>query len=226
MKYIIIILMMISMIHLVSGACCPANSNCTVTETCQDGACGDCYITIYNPDGQLNQSGDMSMVTTSTYTYNISPIFSELSTYNYRINCSTGDSCVVGPCAIEVKQMCEDVNMDPIGMIIFIPIAIAFFYLFVSWLLRGQAHWAMSIALLFLAFIEFFRAYHYSVLALIKYYNIPELMDAIGTGTYSFGIMYAVVIVYFLIHMIAIFTIGLFDKKKKKVGDYGEYDGW
>ena len=218
--------MAICMIQLVDAACCSINTNCTITETCQDGNCGTCSITIYNPNGQLNQSGDMSLVTTSTYTYNVSPTFSELSTYNYKINCTSGDSCIVGPCAVEVKQICEDVSMDPVGMIIFIPIAIAFFYLALSWLLRGHAHWAMSISLMFLAFIEFFRAYHYGVLALIKYYNLPEMIEAIGTGTYSFGMMYTIVIIYFLIHMIAIFTISLFDKKKKKVEDYGDYDGW
>lgn len=219
------ILMMVGMLQLVQATvCCPINQNCTIIETCQDGGCGTCYMTIYNQTGAINQTGNMGNVSDYVYEYNLSVVLNEFGEYPYVINCSTGDTCSAGDCQIEVKQMCEDVEMSPIAIIILLPIFLAFFYLIVSYLLRGASHWAFSVALLLLSFVEFFRAYNYAVVSLVKYYNFTELQDLIGTGTYSFGIMYGVIITYFIIHMIIVMTLGLWDKKRKKIGEYGEYE--
>jgi hypothetical protein len=222
-KWIIYLLLIIGIAGIAEASCCAINQNCTIIENCQAGNCGVCSIGLYYPNGTLIESGDMGNLNTNLYEYNASYML-EFGTYPYVINCSTGASCIAGDCSLQIKQTCEEIEMTPIAIIIMIPIFIAFFYLALSYLLRGKGHWAFSIALLLLSFIEFFRAYSYGVVTLVKYYNFHELQDLIGTGTYSFGLMYGVVIAYFMLHMIIIITLSIWDKKRNKIGEYGEYE--
>lgn len=216
----ITIFLVFCMIQVVSATCCQINQNCSIIETCQTGSCGTCTLTLYNQTGAFNQSGLMGTISPTVYRINLSTPLENFGTYPYTINCSSGNTCVSGDCNLQIKQMCEEINMDPIGMIIFIPICLAFVYLFAAWMLKGKAFWALSTALILAALLEFFRAYSYAMITVAKYYNWPIMQNSLGLAISNYGTMYFLIIAYFLLHIIAVVTIGILQKRKKSKDPY------
>lgn len=126
-KKLILFLLLILLVPLVSGICCEKGKKCIVSETCQDAACGDCKITVYNRSGVVEiPQDDMVKISEYTYTFNISKDELTYDTYPYTINCTDNKICQ-GVCQIEVMQECEGENAE----YIFYIIAIGIFFLLV-----------------------------------------------------------------------------------------------
>jgi len=112
MKKHLIILLMVLLIPVVYGICCEKGKKCVISETCQDAACGNCSITVYNRTGviEVPLSG-MNRISVYTYTFNISKDVLTYGTYPYAINCTNNKICQ-GVCQVEVMQECEGENEE------------------------------------------------------------------------------------------------------------------
>ncbi len=101
---------MIVTIQIVYGSCCEKNKECIIAETCQDAACGNCSITVYNNSGALKiPQSNMNIQTPYIYTYNASSSLWNMGVYPYTINCTNNKVCQ-GDCQVEVKRDCEGGN--------------------------------------------------------------------------------------------------------------------
>lgn len=212
------------MIYTASAFCCDKNKDCIIKEQCHDGVCGNCTITMYNIDSTFNHTANLTAVTNHTYKYNLSEanITQDYGIYPYTINCTTSDTCL-GDCNLEYKFDCEEKQMGVLSMIIVIPLFISVLFFMLSIYLDKKKHPAMKKFFMLLSFVGVFQAYHFGTLSVIKFYNFPELQDAIGTGMLSFGTIFWVVLVYFIIDFIvAIFK--LMAGKKHKTGEYLDGD--
>lgn len=108
------------MVQLVYGTCCGIRKDCIIVETCQDAACGNCTITIYNGSGTLEiPQSNMKLVTFYTYTYNASTSLNKYGVYPYAINCTNNKICK-GSCQVDVKQECEEKEGMTTGIILFL----------------------------------------------------------------------------------------------------------
>lgn len=101
------------MIPIVTPICCERNQDCIIAETCQDAACGNCSLNIYNRDGTINTTElQMTINNLYTYTVNISQNLTSYGVYPYTINCTTNRTCL-GDCQVEVKSDCgRRTNME------------------------------------------------------------------------------------------------------------------
>ena len=118
MKRWLIVLMIFLIVPIVYGICCERSEKCIISEICQDAACGNCSITVYNRSGiiQVPQS-NMEMISYYTYIFNISKDVLDYGTYPYAINCTDNAICQ-GECQVEVMQECEGENAEYIFYII------------------------------------------------------------------------------------------------------------
>ena len=119
-KWLTLLLLMLVTVSTATAICCERNKDCIVTETCQDAACGDCSIIVYNPVGSVNMTQqNMTLATTYTYHINLSRNLTIYGTYPYTIECSTNKTCE-GDCQIEYKKECEEEQMEGLAVTIFI----------------------------------------------------------------------------------------------------------
>jgi len=122
-----IILLMILLIPVVYGICCEKGKKCIISEICQDAACGDCRITVYNRSGTVKiPQDDMEEISSYLYTFNISKDTLDYGTYPYAINCTNNKICQ-GVCLVEVMQECEGENEE----YIFYMVSIGIFFVLV-----------------------------------------------------------------------------------------------
>ncbi len=106
-QWIIYLLITIAIIPLATAICCEKNNKCIISETCQDAACGNCSITVYNRTG--TEMIPLSLMTRENiylYTYNTTDILEEYGSYPYAINCTNNKVCR-GDCRVEIKTGCE-----------------------------------------------------------------------------------------------------------------------
>lgn len=119
-KWFIILILAIVMSQIVHGICCEKSKDCIISETCQEGNCGDCLMNLYNRDGTINTSNaNMTEVTSLTYIYNISRNLSTYGIYPYTINCTDGEYCR-GDCQVEIKQECGEREGMTTGIVWFL----------------------------------------------------------------------------------------------------------
>ncbi|KKL08290.1 hypothetical protein LCGC14_2577330 [marine sediment metagenome] len=106
-KWIIHILILLIAVPLVTAICCERNQDCIIVETCQDAACGNCSITVYNKTGAVKiPQSVMNIENIYLYTYNASTSLDNYGTYPYAINCTNNKVCR-GDCRVEIKTGCE-----------------------------------------------------------------------------------------------------------------------
>jgi len=119
-KWLTILILMIITVQLVTAVCCEKNSDCIVTETCQDTSCGFCTIRVYNIDGTLNMTQqNMTQVSDVSYKINLSTNLSGYGTYPYVINCSTNKTCE-GDCQVEIHDYCGRNTEMSTGIVLFL----------------------------------------------------------------------------------------------------------
>ena len=121
---IVISLIILLMIPSVLSICCEKNEPCTISETCQDGDCGNATITIYNGTGiVINPQTTMNEINSFLYTFNASENnFTSYGIYPYAINTTTSKFCQ-GDCYVEVKAECfatpDEYYLYIVGIILF-----------------------------------------------------------------------------------------------------------
>lgn len=137
--------------------------------------------------------------------------------YNFTFNQSEGEYKVIlcdnSTLAINVKY---EVSKMIIAAIILIPLLLAFLLMFISYAL-GETHTVIKIFLMLLSLIMFITSFHYGTIAVIEFYDMPELQNAMANTTYWFTLVFVVIITYFIIHLIIIGFRVMADRKKQKL---------
>ena len=87
-----------------------------------------------------------------------------------------------------------------IAMIILLPMLLGFIMLLGSFFL-GDDHAVLKIFLFLLAPITFWMSLHMGMLAIIKYFDFPELQVLMGKTTYWTGMVFFVILAYYLLYV-------------------------
>lgn len=207
-KRLLVLTMFVLLVQAVQGLdmCSDAiqiNTNCTmVTPTL---ACTTYNYTIINiTNGAILKRSALSSVTLGVYQFN----FTE-GQGKYVVYLCDGTTREVNVSDRESGNMV-------LAAIILIPLLMGFIVMFAAFSL-GEDHNALRIFLFLLTSVMFITSLNYGMLAIVKYYNFPELQNAIGSTTYWFGWVFAVLILYFMIYFIYKITLAVNENKKSKM---------
>lgn len=119
-KWLTIVLSILLSIQVVNAICCEKNKDCIIAETCQDAACGNCSVTVYNRTGGIIiPSTRMDIQNQYLYIINVSKNLTNYDTYPYAINCTNNKVCQ-GDCQVEIKTKCEGDNKMITSITIFL----------------------------------------------------------------------------------------------------------
>lgn len=147
----------------------------------------------------------------TTYYYNITLIDWESNTANYCIPVTTAEICLTClnatiNCSLNYQtnstgfKICkmEDVKMILAALII-APMILGLMFLLGSFFL-GEEHTVLKIALFLLAPITFWVSLQFGAVALVDIYDMPELVDSMAGITKITGVVFFVLLAYFLIY--------------------------
>lgn len=158
----------------------------------EEGSGALCNLSLYRST-TLNQSGNMTN-NGLAYQYNASKLTRGI--YTASILCTLNSTQFAGECKFEV----EEESKMALAAIILLPMLLAFIMIFGSFAL-SEEHNVMKIFLFLLSFVPFFTSLHFGLVTVIKFYDFPELQDTMGSATYYLGIMFVVIITYFIIYL-------------------------
>lgn len=128
-KWIIPLIIILITVQLVSGICCEKGKDCIISETCQEGDCGNCTSIVYNTDGSERiPVNNMTLVTSLTYIYNISKNLTDYGNYPYTISCTNNQICQ-GDCQVEIKADCGEKGKMETGIIFMLIIINLFIFI-------------------------------------------------------------------------------------------------
>lgn len=180
------------------------NTNCTMVTPVI--SCVTYNYQIYNTtnnNGEIIENKNLTLLNNSIYYFNFTQ---PQGNYLVRLCDDT---------TREVKVESEKSKMI-IAAIIIIPMLLGLFMLLSSFFL-GEEHRVLKIGLFLLSFIPFFTSMHFGMLSVVKFFNFPELQEAIGSTVYWTGISFTIVITYFIIYLFhkAIRTMG--EKKAEEL---------
>lgn len=86
-------------------------------------------------------------------------------------------------------------------IIILLPILLGTFFI-IGAVSLDQEHKALKLFLFLLTVPMFFISMHFGLLALIKFYDFPELEEMIGTTTYWVAWIFVAILSYFMLYML------------------------
>lgn len=176
-----------------------------------------CYIYIYN---ESNNHIKKENLTQDGEDYRVKVNLSTKGTHPYNIWCNSSES-EYGYLSTNfiVTHYGETENSDNkfiVGLIALIPLVIGFF-LILGAISLGDSHAVVKWFLLLLSPALGITSLHYATLGLIRFYNMPELQDAIGSTVYWFGIVWGVIIAYLVIYGIIVMVHTAAQKKEEKL---------
>lgn len=103
---------------------------------------------------------------------------------------------------MEVGGVQGDKSMT-LGIITIIPLILGLILLISCFILPDVTPYVqMKLGFILLSFFSIFTSYHYGILILVKYYDFPELQDAIASASFWFGGILVVVFALLFINMI------------------------
>ena len=156
------------------------------------------YLIWPNNYSQLLYNNSLTADASYTYMWNIKNIPPGNYTLNITVDDDTADTSNVTEMLSIVPLAGDDETM--LGFLILIPLLLSFILLAGAATLDGEEHPVLKIGLFLFSIIPFFLSLHWGTIILIRYYDAAPLIDAIGEGTWSVGIIFFIVIVYFLIY--------------------------
>ena len=178
-------------------------SNCTMlTPTIQN--CTTYNYTIINITGDIIEEADLTQLSGDIYYFNFTQ--------------GEGDYIVklCDDTTREVKVTDKTDNYTMIAIIILIPLILGAFLL-VGSATMSEEHSILKIFMFLLSFILFFTSLHFGMLGIVKFYNFPELQNAIGSTTYWVGIIFGVIVAYFIIYAIYKMITGVARQKQQEL---------
>lgn len=192
-KTLMIIIIFMLMIRLGSGLMCkdtllPTTQNCSFITPSLN--CSTYFYEVYNEsDHQRIQNDSLQVFNGSIYYF------------NWTIN--TTGSYIIKLCDDTTREVSFEQGGDTmiIGIIIILPLLFGFMLLIVSFML-DKDHAILKYLLAGLSFPFFYTSLTYGLIALLKFYNFPELQDAISFTTSWTSMLMFFLIFYFLIFMV------------------------
>lgn len=103
-----------------------------------------------------------------------------------------------------------------IAAIIIIPMLFGLFLILAANGL-GDDHVVLRLFLFLLSPIMFIVSLHFGVAALIEFYNFESLQNIIGDTVYWFGLVFGVIVVYFIIYLFIKMVRNIAEEKKEKL---------
>lgn len=180
----------------------PINQNCTfLTPTIN---CPSYNYTILNLTGSEVESGNLTLLNSSVYYFNFTKTN---ETGKYIIILCDGTTREVF-----VNEGVEGEIM--LGILMIIPLVLGLMMLLGSFFL-GEEHQVFKIFLFLFSFIPLIVGFHMGMLNLVHFYSFPAMENLVGTTVYWFGIVFSVVIIYFLIYLITKIVHAIAQKKNE-----------
>lgn len=155
----------------------------------------------------LNQSGDV------LENGSLSPYFG--SVYQFQFVQDIG-SYVVVLCDGAVRDVeVKEGDSVILAAVLLLPLLFGFLIMLGAVSLDSEKHSVLKIFLFMLSFVMFWVSLHFGLLAVVKYFDFPELQDLIGSVTYWSWWVFAVIIMYWLIYGF-VTAINVAAQKKKE----------
>lgn len=197
----IIILLLVLVSSVSASTLCEdviqTGTNCTYVTNCSTG------YEIINMSGSLIESNN-------TY-----PFYDSL--YYFNIDNYTEGFYIVGLCGeydyIEVAETGENNMMIAI---ILLPLFFSLILLIGAATMNSE-HNVLKIFLYMLSIIPFFGSMHFAAMSIIKFYSWTAMEEAIGTTVWWSGLMFFVMIVYFVIYLVYTLIEYIAQKKKARL---------
>lgn len=127
----------------------------------------------------------------------------ETGLYSYLVYCNSSGAAGFVATSFEVTVDGMDTPSGDgalLAAVVAIPLVLAFLLVFGSWAL-GEEHQILKMFLFLLSFVPVLFAFHLGVLSVVKLYHFTELTDAVAGGVYWIGLVFTVIIFYFLIYV-------------------------
>lgn len=176
-------------------------TNCTMVTPAMNTS--EYTYAIYNLTGSEITSGNLKHLAGQIYKFN----FTEGVGY-YVIKLSDGSTREV--------YVIEEEDKMIVGVLILIPIILAFFLL-IGAMNLNEEHSVLKMFMYMIGIAFFWVSLHIGSLSLIKFYVWPELHDLIGTITWVTGLIFIVLISYFAINIIYKIFAGINSKKQERL---------
>jgi hypothetical protein len=191
-KKILWLIMLITMIQVVSALdmCTDTreiNTNCTMMTPAMNCTTYD-YEIINASSGAVVENNNLTL------------LYDDIYQFNFTVG--EGDY-VIKLCddtTREVRVTEEDNNRMIIFGIILLPMILGFFFL-IGAATMGKDHSALRIVLFLLSIPTFFISAYFGMVGLVKYYNFPELQNAIAFSIYIIGTVFFVLLLYFITYV-------------------------
>jgi Ca2+/Na+ antiporter len=104
-----------------------------------------------------------------------------------------------------------------IAAIILLPLLLGIMFLVSGFLLNSDEHKVMRIFLFLLSIPSFLTSLHFGLISIVKFYDFPELQDAVGSTTYWVGLVFFAIISYFIIYLFHWIVNVAAQRKKEKL---------
>jgi uncharacterized membrane protein (DUF441 family) len=207
-KWNILILTIFILIPIVSGLeMCQdtkeINTNCTMLTPVVTN-CTTYNYSIMLINGTIVEESDLTLIGLDIYSLNVTQGEGD---YIVRL-------CDDSTREIKVTDTTGDKTM--IAVLILVPLILGLFLLIGS-ATMGEEHGILRIFMFLLTFILFFTSLHFGMLGVVKFYNFPELQEAIGSTTYWVGIVFGVIVAYFCIYAIIKMIETIAKRKRQKL---------
>lgn len=178
------------------------NTNCTMLTPAI--TCSSYTYDIINLSGTVVTTGTMDLLQTNIYSFN----FTE----------SEGDY-IIRLCDDTTREVRVEEEEDKmiIAIIILLPMILAIVFLIGAFITDADEHRLLKLFLFLASMIPFFTSMHLAMISLVKFYNFPEMQDLIGSTVYWVGIIFFIILTYFMMYVFYIATHVAAQKKKERL---------
>jgi hypothetical protein len=107
-------------------------------------------------------------------------------------------------------------TMSPIAVIIALPMVLGIFFI-VGAATLSDDHNVLKIFLFLLSIITFFVSMGLGLTTVIKYFDFEEMQDMISSTIYWFGVLFGVIITYFIIYLFYKMIHSIHQKEKEEL---------
>ena len=211
MKWKIILLLMVVLPSIYALDLCEdkvqINTNCTMITPFLSG-CSAFNYSIYNATedgnmGGLVDNGDLTSINASTYYFN----FTEKEG-KYVIQLCDGTTRLV--------QVTNNGDNTVLGIIILMPLLLAFLFIFIAHSMSGDEHPALKLFFMLLSLMTVFTAWQYGMIVLVDFFGQTQLTDAMAISTQIYSYIFYVILTYFCIYLVVKVSQYIMQKKKER----------
>jgi len=164
----------------------------------------ECQFYYVDSQGGFITAGNLTYNTTYEYwTYTLNETHTaDIGKYMFYVHCNSTslNGYLAETVDISSTGGCLNNDLSPLFIIVLIPILIGLFFMIYS-ITLGADHIGLKIVLLLGSFVPFIAALHMAMLIVVRFYVFEALEELIGTTTYWFGAVFAVLFFYFLVYV-------------------------